>query len=211
MRPFTTYDAFVAKLGSNGSLLWNTFLGGSERDRGYGIDVDSSGRILVTGYSESSWGVPIRAYTEGTDQWTQADAFVARLDSDGVLLWNTFLGGNRLDRGYAAHVSQEGNLYVAGTSDVSWDVSTPETYESALLARLDLDGNLVWHHFFGGPYDDFAYGLASDNDGNVVVSGYSDNTWGSPILPSAGDTSVFIAKFSPIASSSWLPWSAIQK
>ena len=52
------------------------------------LAIDGSGNIYVTGYSDATWGSPVRAYTAGVD------AFVAKLDSSGALVWNTFLGGS---------------------------------------------------------------------------------------------------------------------
>ena len=68
----------VAKLDGSGTLLWSTFLGGSETDEGTGITVDPSGTVLVTGRSTSSWGSPVRAYSGGLD------GFAAKLDSGGT-------------------------------------------------------------------------------------------------------------------------------
>ena len=47
-------DAFVAKVTTGGFLAWATYLGGTDRDCGYGIAVDGAGNALVTGYSYSS-------------------------------------------------------------------------------------------------------------------------------------------------------------
>ena len=53
-------DAFAAKLDSNGTLTWNTFLGGSGSvTSGYGIAVDGSGNVYVSGYSDATWGSPV--------------------------------------------------------------------------------------------------------------------------------------------------------
>lgn len=49
--------------------------------------MDGSGNIYVVGYSGATWGSPVRAFGTGND------AYVAKLDSSGNLLWNTFLGG----------------------------------------------------------------------------------------------------------------------
>ena len=65
---------------------WLTFLGGYRWDEGRGIAVDADGNIYVTGSSYDSWGTPVRAHSRGHD------CFVAKLSSDGILLWNTFLG-----------------------------------------------------------------------------------------------------------------------
>ena len=86
-------DAFVAKLNANGVLLWNTFLGSSGFDGGWAIAVDDWGNSFVTGDSRASWGDPHRSYSGGYE------AFVAKLNDDGDLEWNTFLGSSQNDYG----------------------------------------------------------------------------------------------------------------
>jgi hypothetical protein len=56
------------------TLQWNTFLG-SGLDDGHGIAVDRSGNVYVVGESASTWGGPVRPYTEGID------VFAAKLDA----------------------------------------------------------------------------------------------------------------------------------
>jgi len=72
-------DAFAAKLGSSGSLQWNTFMGSSSYDEGSAIALDLSGNVYVAGDSDATWGSPENAYAGG------ADAFAAKLDSDSDL------------------------------------------------------------------------------------------------------------------------------
>jgi hypothetical protein len=48
------FDAFVAKLNPSGSaLVFSTYLGGSGFDGGYGIAVDATGNVYVTGKTDS--------------------------------------------------------------------------------------------------------------------------------------------------------------
>src|SRR5215510_11491618 len=67
------------QLSINPLLIWNTFLGSNAYDEGSDIVVDSSGNIYITGYSDVSWGNPIRPFS------TTPDAFVAKLDPSGNL------------------------------------------------------------------------------------------------------------------------------
>ena len=72
------YDAFAAKVNSNGSLQRNTFMGSSNEDEGYAIAVDGSGNVYVAGTSGAPpWGTPVNAYAGGSD------AFVAKLVDGG--------------------------------------------------------------------------------------------------------------------------------
>jgi hypothetical protein len=169
------YDVFVAKLDANGSLLWNTFLGGAGIDVGYGISVDANGNAYVTGFSETTWGSPIRPHS-GLE-----DAFVAKLDTNGTLQWNTFLGGPGYDRAQAhMTVDAAGNSYVAGESNATWG-SPVKPFAGGwdgFAAKLDTNGALQWSTFVGGSSNDYGKGIALDTDGNSYVSGYSYAVWG---------------------------------
>ena len=80
---FVAIFSFAPKTNAIG-LNWNTFGGGSGYDYGNAIVTDSSGNVYATGYSAATWGSPKRSYTGS------ADAFVAKYDKDGNLIWNTF-------------------------------------------------------------------------------------------------------------------------
>jgi hypothetical protein len=79
-------DAFVAALSSSGEHLWSTYLGGSDTDSGWGIAVDASGAVYVTGDTLSS------GWTSGGFDTTHngsTDAFVAKIMGTYVLHdWN---------------------------------------------------------------------------------------------------------------------------
>ncbi len=183
-------DAFVVKLNSGGNLTWNTFLGSSSHELGFGVAVDGCGNVYVGGYSQATWGSPVRAYAG------DADAFAAKLGADGTLTWNTFLGGSGGDYGRAIAVDGSGNVYVSGLSLAAWG-SPVRAYagdEDAFAAKLDSSGNLTWHTFLGSSSHESGYGVAVNGDGNVYISGDSSATWGNPVRAHAGDGDAFAAK-----------------
>jgi hypothetical protein len=182
-------DAFAAKLDASGALVWNTFLGGSGTDIGTGIAVDGSGRVFVTGYSDATWGSPVRAHTGAYE------AFAAKLDASGALLWNTFLGSGD-DVGNAIAVDGSGNVYVAGNSRGTWG-SPVRAYSGgidAFAAKLDTSGALLWSTFMGGAGGDFGTAIAVDKSGNVYVAGDSGAAWGNPVSAFTGAAEAFAAK-----------------
>jgi hypothetical protein len=190
-------------------LVWNTFLGGSGSDRGYAITVDGSGNVYVTGTTWSNWGDPLQSYTGG------GDAFVAKLDSSGAPIWNTFLGGDWEERGNAITMDGSGNVYVTGQSAGTWG-DPVHAYSGAwdiFVARLDAStGTLDWNTFLGEAYWDYGNGIDVDESGNVYVAGSAygsigmSNTWGvDPVRSFSGGTyDAFAAKVD--ASSGALTW-----
>jgi hypothetical protein len=193
------FDAFVSKLDDQGNLIWNTFLGGVGADYGYGVAVDGNGNVFVTGYCDATWGSPKIAFAG------KRDAFAAKLDSDGHLLWNTFLGGAGNDYAYGVAVDGSGNAYVAGSSTDPWGspVTAFADVNDAFAAKLDGDGNLVWSTFLGGAGDDFAYGIAADAAGDTFITGTCTETWGVPINPRSGGYDAFVAKLDVNGSLVW--------
>jgi len=116
-RPSTgTTDAFVAKLNSAGSAYgYLTFVGGNNGDEsGNSIAVDSAGIAVITG--EAGEGFPtmrsVQSYFTGGD----SDVFVARLGSNGVVNFATYMGGSGSDIGRGIAVDPAGSIYITGTS-----------------------------------------------------------------------------------------------
>ncbi|PWB82152.1 MAG: hypothetical protein C3F08_00375, partial [Candidatus Methylomirabilota bacterium] len=187
-------DALVAKLDTNGNLLWNTFLGGIGIDKGWRIGVDAIGNSYVTGESRATWGSPLRSYGGS------ADAFVAKLNINGALQWNTFLGNWSWDFGYGIAVDASGNSYVTGSSqDVSWGspIRDFSGFIDSFVAELNSNGALLWNTFLGGvsEYDsDCGNGIALDSRGNSYVVGESRGTWGSPVRQYDKSKDAFVAK-----------------
>jgi uncharacterized delta-60 repeat protein len=201
-RPYTGKDdAFVAKLNPNGSLAWNTFLGGNGNDSGWGMTVDSSGNVYVSGESGDAWGLPIRPYAANDD------AFVAKIDPNGTLVWHTFLGGADSDYAFGIAMDASGFLYVAGQSYGSWGspIRAYEALDDAYVAKLANDGTLIWNTFLGGSGSECGFAIAMDPRGFIYVAGDSDSTWGSPIMPYSEGKDVFAAK---IGFDGTLVWNA---
>jgi hypothetical protein len=198
------YDAFVAKLSPNGTLLWNTFLGGQMNDYGYAIGLDASGNIYVSGQSNMTWESPIRAFS------TSPDAFVAKLNSSGTLVWNTFLGGAGSDYNDSMAVDPGGNCYAVGASNASWGTpvnpfnAIPAGYNDWSIAKVDNNGYLQWNTFLGGTASDIAFGVALDLSGGVYVAGQSRASWGTPISAYTGGADIAVARIN--ASDAALQW-----
>ena len=100
---------------------------------------------------------------------------------DPILSYSTYFGGTAGDIAYKVAVDTNGFVYVAG-STLSPNLATLGALQTnyaggtytgdAFVAKFSNDGsNLVYCTYLGGSQDDFAYGLAVDNGGDVFLTG----------------------------------------
>ena len=185
-------DAFAAKLNGAGGLQWNTFLGSSDWEEAYGIALDAAANVYVAGWSNGTWGSPVRAFD------TAPDAFAAKLNDAGALVWNTFLGGSGDDYGYAITAAAGGDLYLTGGSLATWGSPVlPYSGDGdAFAAGLDPGGVLQWHAFLGSGSWDEGRAVAADSARNIYCLGKSEAGWGSPVRPYSSNLDTFVARFS---------------
>jgi hypothetical protein len=193
------YDAFIAKLDTNGTLQWNTFMGSTSYEYGNAVFVDGDGNVYVAGSAEDSWGVPVNSHSG------LIDAFVAKLNSSGAGQWHTFMGSASYDQAFGIAVDDSENVYVAGYCNATW--GTPiDAYmgdNDAFAAKLDSSGILSWNTFMGSGSNDFGHGLALGASNNLYVVGGSASTWGTPVHYFAGDTDAFMANLNSNGMRLW--------
>ncbi len=171
-------------------LIWHTFMGSAAGDDfGKGIAVDRSGNVYVAGYSYAGWGKPINLHAGGSD------AFIAKLNSNGVRQWHTFMGSSLGDVGNGIAVDGSGNVYVVGFSIETWGlpVNAHAGSYDVFVAKLNSSGGRIWHTFMGSSLADSGNGIAVDGSGNVYVVGESYATWGTPVIAYAGGGDAFAA------------------
>jgi hypothetical protein len=209
------WDTFVARLSAAGnSLIYSTYLGGSDYEQGQGIAVDASGSAYVTGETFSSDFPTKNAYQ--VTYAGNADAFVSRLDttkSDGPsLVYSTYLGGSNLEVGVSIAVGAASGAYVTGYT-FSAGFPTQNSYQGtnggggdAFVTRLSATGNsLTYSTFLGGSGDDEGFGIAVDASGGAYVTGYTGSfnfPTRNPIQGTlAGDYDVFVTGLSAAGNS----------
>jgi len=196
-------DAFAAKLDSTGAMTWNTFLGGTNEDKSYGVDLDGGENVYVVGYSNVAWSCSptpctTRSFTPGN-----YDGFVAKLSSSGALIWNSFLGGGAYDAGYDIWRDTSGNLLAVGRSLGGWSCATDCTERDytggadAFVSKMDSSGALVWNTFLGTSGDDEGRGIVLDGSGNSFVVGFSAASWGNPERGYTNLRDAFAARLDP--------------
>jgi hypothetical protein len=180
-------DVFVTKLNSSGVLQWNTFMGSANWDEGWGIALDSSGNIFISGHTTDNYSAGV---------W---DALIAKFSSSGAMDWSDTIGSSGDDFGWDITVDNNGYVYVAGMSVGTWGTPVDPFVgmADAYIAKLETNGSWQWHTFMGSINFDGSDAITLDAGGNIFVAGNSDDTWGTPVNPHTGygNFDVFVAKF----------------
>ncbi|TFH08199.1 MAG: hypothetical protein E4H14_06885 [Candidatus Thorarchaeota archaeon] len=171
-------DCFVTKLAADGqSLVYSTYLGGTDVDYGFGIAVES-GYAYITGYTWSTNFPTINAYD--SVQNGGFDCFVTKLATTGLsLVYSTYIGGSLNDPGYSIAV-ENGSAYITG-STLSSNFPTINAYDSTynggqdcFVTKLATNGqSLIYSTYLGGSDADWARGIAVES-GYAYIAGY---TW----------------------------------
>lgn len=208
-------DAFVWKFNPTGTtLLFSTFLGGTGVDWGYGVAVDTSDNIYLTGYTQSP-NFPTTAGAFDQSHNGDSDIFVTKLSATGApIIYSTFLGGSGNDENRAdIVVDPAGQAYVAGGSLspnfplVNAFDSTPAGSE-IVLTKLTSDGsNLVYSSYLGGAFSEARPSIALGPGGSIFLAAFVNptglTTTSGVFQPTSnGGEEIFIAKITdkPIAN-----------
>jgi hypothetical protein len=204
-----SYDCFIVKLSSNGNFIWGTYFGGSGGESALAADIDKSNNIIIGGYTSS-----IDMPTINSFQNTMAgalDAFVAKFDSTGNLLWSTYCGGSNSEDVHMLKVDHQNNIIISGETYSSNFPTSIGAYQSnnngsldVYIVKYDSLGTRIFSTYFGGFNSEDAHGLVIDSLNYIYLAGYSESLdfpiIGTNVYQSAknGSKDAFIAKFTPM-------------
>lgn len=163
-------------------LQWVFQTGTTGSDEGKHLGIDSSGNILVGGWTNGDLG--------NTNQGS-ADIFVMQLNSAGTQQWTFQTGTEGTDyiKGLAIGTF---NIILGGTTTSAWHGSCNRGGEDLFIMELDSDGSSVQKIFqTGSSSADTLEGLVLDADEAVILAGYSYGDLGGS---NAGDADAFVMK-----------------
>jgi hypothetical protein len=198
----TTEDIFVVKLNSSGVVQWVYTAGGTGRDRGRKIALDSSGNIYVAGYYQNTVDFGGGNVTSNGS----FDAFILKLNSSGTFQWVKSYGGSTgNDLGRDVVVDSNDNAIMLGTfrGTVNFDSGdgggvvnyTSNDYD-VFLIRLNSSGiwQSVWRTENTGSAD--ARALAIDSNNITYLTGSFSGTvkFGNNTYTAANSNDLFIHK-----------------
>jgi hypothetical protein len=185
-------DVFVTRHDPGGDWLWTTQWGTEATDYGQAVHVTGAGEVLVAGYTAGKLG---------DEQLGAEDAFLAKLDSGGELLWLRQWGSATTDYGLSLASDADGNVYVTGYTygSIAEDVALGR--EDAFLSKFDALGTLLWSRQWGSAGSDGARSLALAANGDVLVAGDTEGSFDGYL--SNGGRDAFLTRYSAEGEQLW--------
>jgi hypothetical protein len=168
-------------------------IGTSSTDCGFGITTDSSGNIYVTGYTVGD--------LDGNSNAGELDLFVVKYSSTGVKQWTRQLGTSAKDSGRSISTDSNDNVYVTGYTVGDLDGNSSAGSNDFFIAKYSSSGDKQWTRQLGTSSSDYGFGIATDSNDNVYVTGYTEGDLDGN--SSAGNKDIFIVKYSSSGDKQW--------
>jgi hypothetical protein len=218
----TTGDIVLLKYDNEGTHQWSRTWGGSGRNIGRVVGVDSSDHIYVLGMAANDDVVLLKYDSSGTllwnTSWTGLDGTGAghamKIDSENniiiagpqsgdVVLWKFNSMGDQLwertwgdevssGSGWAVAIDTSNNIYVSGFMTIFG----VEFVLDSFLLKYDSSGNFLWDVSWGGSGFEFANSLVIDSSNNIFVGGATNSE-------GAGDYDLYLSKFNIVGQLQW--------
>jgi len=148
---FGSYDMYVIKTNAFGELEWERFIGESMNQYALGVCEAENGDFVAAGRTQASG-------------W---DAYLVRLSPSGDSVWTRAVGEGAQNDATDILALADGSGFMF--TGIHYDPS--DGGSSAILARADNDGNIVWWHNYGGVDEEWGQSLVATADGGYVIGG----------------------------------------
>lgn len=199
------YDAYLVKFNSAGVRQWGTYYGGTGDEASYGLSVDGTGNIYLSGYTSSSTGISMTGGHQ-TVIGGSYDGFLVKFNSSGTRLWATYYGGTGDDFPFSNTTDGSGNVYLVGRTNSTTSIAvvghqnTNGGLVDAFLVKFNSSGVRQFATYYGGTGDEYGLDCEVDASGNIFLSGqtFSTNaisTSGSHQIAYGGNRDAFLVKF----------------
>ncbi|MBK9284178.1 MAG: T9SS type A sorting domain-containing protein [Sphingobacteriaceae bacterium] len=211
-------DAFIAKYNTSGNFVWAHGFGGLGNDRAFGVDINASGEVAVTG--QMQFTVDLDPGAGNNDVITNGgdDIFISKFDNGGTFLWGGSMGGDLNDVGGRVRYNNAGDIVLSSVvSSGTFDINpmlpvTPQVkigdpgYLSILLSKLNgTNGSLIWGKTAGalGQNEAMASALKIDSQNNIFIGGRFSGVMDIDLNPGTttlsaitnSNSDIFVAKY----------------
>lgn len=211
------FDVYFAKYNTAGNLVWAKRVGGAGPDFGYGISADIEGNVYIAGNFNGTADFDPGPGIKNLISSGGFDAFLAKYNAAGELLWAHPMGGTQFDEARCLTADGAGNLVVAGTfSDIADFDPSPGTASlhaagsnDVYLAKFKPSGELMWAKQVGGADSERVLSITSGTTQHIYIAGHFrgaadfDPSGATDVLDAVGDSDVFFARYDEGGNLMW--------
>ena len=206
--PIADSAFFLARYDPDGNLLWVRAPDKNYTSFSDGLALDASDNIYLAATLNRT------NLIGGTNLVANADdAVILKYDPNGTLVWSKLIGGAGYE-GTSAIAYAAGAIALTGTfssqqlqlDSVTLTNSGTSSYADIFVAKLDLDGHVLWAQSAGAPdFPDHVNALGMDQTGNVFIAGFLGSAYtrfGNLVLSNTSQ-SVYLVKYSADGTPLW--------
>ncbi len=177
------FALFIAHASKAQSFNWAQSIGSTQSDKVTCVKTDGLGNVYIAGYFSDAITIGTNALVLNfVENNYSKEAFVAKLDSNGVCLWARAGGAHYDDRVLGMDVDSAGYCVITGTYWEGSGINFPPINitttvggwgDQCFILKLAPDGTQLWGSFVtsdGG--DDQGQDVSIDKWGNIYVSGF---------------------------------------
>jgi hypothetical protein len=178
---------------NDGTIGWQTYIGGSGDDYAHSVNVTVGERLILTGSTGSN-----DSNFEGTGQHGDIDGWASIMSSYGTLVSNLrkSFGGSGTDELFYGVQTRDGGYLLCGYSKSSdGDLKNIDRSqgEDLWILKVDSELNILWQDLLGGTADERAHVVKEVSDG-LIVAGYTAST-GRDVNDHKGGKDIWVLKF----------------
>ncbi|WP_457129694.1 T9SS type B sorting domain-containing protein [Mucilaginibacter sp. HD30] len=192
---------------------WVSDIGGSGSCISSYLRVDAQNNTYVTGIFEGIIDFDPSVSTFNLTATGGFDAFVAKYDTNGNLIWAKSMGGAGTDQPSGMDLDNNGNVTIVGQFNSPIDANPGAGVFSLnnasdfdmFIINLDANGNFLWAKSIGGSGADYGNKVAIDKDGNRIMIGQFQQTVqvGTVTYSTSGTFNGLIAKYDAAGNYLW--------
>ena len=179
--------------GAGGEKQWTKQMGTYTGDAGRGIAIDKNGNLYVTGITIGG--------LDGNTNAGSEDLFLIKYDSSGNKQWTKQLGTSSYDAARGIITDSNSNVYIAGSTKGGLDGQIHGGGYDLFVVKYDSSGNKQWTKQMGTSSDDAAYGITSDSNNNVYLTGVTHSNLDGNSQAGGGD--LFVVKYDSSGDKQW--------
>ncbi|MBL7719528.1 MAG: T9SS type A sorting domain-containing protein [Flavipsychrobacter sp.] len=166
------------------TLVWGSYYGGTGNEYGTATTADGGQGIYLAGKTNSLTNIATVGSHQATLTGSFSDAFLAKFDTSGQLLWATYYGGQGDDLAFSVTSDIVGNVFICGLTSSQTGIATIGSHQpliafqaNGFIAKFNADGIRQWGTYYGGDDGGGTHIITCDDSCNLYYAGTTSSTF----------------------------------